>query len=86
VLDRIATFVEPALLVGDVNIHLEALTNANTAQFVDVLAAHGLASRVTSATAAYWTWWLAVPTYRRRTSMCLTSVCRTTDSCGGRRR
>jgi len=50
VLDRIATFVEPVLLVGDVNIHLEAPTNANTAQFVDVLAAHGLASRVMSAT------------------------------------
>jgi len=50
VLDRIATFVDPVLLVGDVNIHLEVPTNANTAQFVDVLAAHGLVSRVTSAT------------------------------------
>ena len=50
VLDRIAPFVEPVLFVGNVNIHLEAQTNIDTAQFVDVLAAHGLVSRVTSAT------------------------------------
>jgi len=42
VLDRIATFVEPVLFVDDVKIHLEAQTNIGTAQFVDVLAAHGL--------------------------------------------
>ena len=31
VLHRIATFVEPVLFVGDVNIHLEAQTNIDTA-------------------------------------------------------
>ena len=50
VLDHLATYVEPIYLVGDVNIRLDRLTDANAIQFNDVLTAHGLANRMTSAT------------------------------------
>lgn len=50
VLDRLATFVEPVLLTGDVNIRLERSTDSETSQFIDMLAACGLAHCPTSAT------------------------------------
>ena len=50
VLDRLATFVELVLVTGDVNIRLERSTDAETTQFVDMLAAYGLAHCTTSAT------------------------------------
>ena len=50
VLDRLATFVEPILLTGDINIRLERLTDSDTDQFIDILAVRGLQHCVTSAT------------------------------------
>ena len=50
VLDRLATFAEPVLLTGDLNIRLERSTNPETSQFVHMLAAHGLAHSTTPAT------------------------------------
>ena len=50
VLDRISTFAVPVLLVGDVNIRLDRPTDADAAQFTELLAAHGLINHVTSPT------------------------------------
>jgi len=50
VLDRLATLAEPVQLIGDVNIHLERPSDHATAEFVDVLAAHGLVACVSDAT------------------------------------
>ena len=50
VLDRLVTFVDPVLIVGDINIRLDRPTNPNACQFTDIVAAHGLCSHVTSAT------------------------------------
>ena len=48
--DRLATFAEPVLFTGDVNIRMERSTDVHTAQFVDILACHGLVICVTSTT------------------------------------
>ena len=50
VLDRLATFFEPILLTGDINICLERLTNSDTEQFIYIFAVRGLEHCVTSAT------------------------------------
>ena len=49
-LDRLATFAEPVLFTGDVNIRMERSTDVHTAQFVDILACRGLVNCVTSTT------------------------------------
>lgn len=50
VLDRVATFVDPVFVVGDVNVRLDRPTDPDTIRFVEVLAAHGLVSCVSAAT------------------------------------
>ena len=50
VLERLATFVEPVLLVGDVNIRLDRPDDSHTIQFTDALSACGLANFVKTAT------------------------------------
>ena len=50
VLDRLATFVDPLFVVGDLNVHLERADDTTAAQLVDVLAVHGLSCRVTAPT------------------------------------
>jgi hypothetical protein len=45
-LDRLATFGDPLLLAGDVNIYLERLTDPYTVQFNDLLSSYGLIQRV----------------------------------------
>ena len=50
VIDRLATFAEPVLLAGDVNIRLERSTDSAANQFTDVLIAHGLSYELTAAT------------------------------------
>ena len=50
VLDRLATFVDPLFVVGDLNVHLERADDTTAAQLVDVLADHGLSCRVTAPT------------------------------------
>ena len=50
VLDRVVTFVDPLYIVGDINIHLERPDEPVSRQFVELLGAHGLASRVSSPT------------------------------------
>ena len=50
VLGRVVTFVDPVYLVGDFNIRLERTTESATGQFMELLAAHGLACCITTAT------------------------------------
>jgi len=50
VLDHLATFAEPVLLTGDVNIRLERSTDSDTGRFVDMLTARGLARITTDPT------------------------------------
>jgi exonuclease III len=45
VMDRVATFVEPALLVGDINIRLDRLDDPFTGQLVHTLASYGFTNR-----------------------------------------
>lgn len=47
---RLATFAEPVILVGDINIRLDRVTDPPTIQFDNVLAMHGLARCVSDAT------------------------------------
>ena len=49
VVDRVSTFNDPILVIGDVNIHLDRPDDSASRQFTDTLAAHGLACRVTVA-------------------------------------
>jgi hypothetical protein len=49
-MDRLATFVDPTLLLGDINIRLDRSTDPLTVQLVDMLTSHGFTNRVTSAT------------------------------------
>jgi len=46
VLDRLATFVDPIYVVGDLNVHLDRSDESTTIQLVDLLADHGLSCRV----------------------------------------
>ena len=50
VMDRLATFVDPMFLVGDINIRLDRPTEPHTVQLNDTLASYGLTNRVVSAT------------------------------------
>ena len=50
VLDRIATFVDPVYVVGDINVRLDRPDDATAIQLVEVLSDHGLACRVSSPT------------------------------------
>jgi len=50
VLDRLATFVEPLFIVGDLNVHLERSDDASAVQLIDLLASYGLSCRVTAPT------------------------------------
>jgi len=50
VLDAVATFQEPIYVVGDFNIQLERDDDANTRQFVDLLASYGLSVLPTATT------------------------------------
>jgi hypothetical protein len=49
VLDQLATFAEPVLLVKNTNIRLEQLVDLYVIRFTDVIAARGLTNCVTSA-------------------------------------
>ena len=49
-LDRLATFGDPLLLAGDVNIHMERPTEPHTVQFNDLLSSYGLIQRVRGVT------------------------------------
>ena len=50
VLDRLATFAEPVLLTGDVNIRLERSTDSDTGRFGYMLTARGLVRITTDPT------------------------------------
>ena len=50
VLDRLATFVEPVSVVGDLNVRLDRVDDLAAIQLVDVLADHGLSNHVTMPT------------------------------------
>jgi exonuclease III len=50
VLDRLATFIDPVFLVGDINIRLDRPDDPAARQLTDILAAHGLTNRVATAT------------------------------------
>ena len=43
VLDRVSTFTDPIVVVGDINIRLDRPDNLASRQFTNILAAHGLA-------------------------------------------
>ena len=49
-LDRLATFVEPVSVAGDLNVRLDRVDDLAAIQHVDVLADHGLSNRVTMQT------------------------------------
>ena len=49
-LDRLATFSEPAYVVGDLNVRLDRPDDPATVQLIDVLADHGLFNCVTTPT------------------------------------
>ena len=50
VLDRVSTFNDPILVVGDVNTRLDRPDASAFRQFTNTLTAHGLSCRVTVAT------------------------------------
>ena len=50
VLDRLATFVEPVFVVGDLNVRLDRVDDSAAIQLVDVLADHSLSNHVTMPT------------------------------------
>ena len=50
VLDRLAIFVEPLFIVGDLNVHLERSSDPSAMQLVDLLADYGLSCRVNEPT------------------------------------
>ena len=50
VLDRLATFVEPLFIVGDLNVHLERSSDQSATQLVVLLADYGLSCRVNEPT------------------------------------
>ena len=50
VLDRVATFVDPVFVVGDVNVRLDRPTDHDAIRFVDVLDSHGLVSCMSTTT------------------------------------
>ena len=49
-LERVAAYASPLLIVGDVNVHLDDETDSSTIKFQHLLAAHGLVQRVQTAT------------------------------------
>ena len=51
VLDRVSTFNDPILVVGDVSIRVDRPDDSASRQFTNTLAAHGLACHVTVAVA-----------------------------------
>ena len=50
VLDRVAKYIDPVFLVGDVNIRLDRADDPASRQFTDVLTAHGLLCHVRTTT------------------------------------
>jgi len=81
-------FAVPVLLVGDVNIRLDRPTDADTVQFTELLAAHGLINHVTSPThdlGGMLMSSLRESTCRRCSLTCMTSVCQITDCYNGQR-
>jgi hypothetical protein len=50
VFDRLATYNEPVLFVGDVNIRLDRPTDASCCEFTALLSARGFTNRVTTST------------------------------------
>ena len=50
VLKRLATFVEPLFIVGDLSVHLEQTNYASVSQLIDLLADCGLAYHVLTQT------------------------------------
>jgi hypothetical protein len=50
VLDRVATFVDPIYVVGDVNIRLDRVDDPLSRHFTDILTSHGLVCHVTTST------------------------------------
>ena len=49
-LERVAAYASPLLIVGDLNVHLDDEANSSTIKFQHLLAAHGLVQHVQSAT------------------------------------
>ena len=49
-MDRLATFVEPTFIAGDINIWLNKPADSDTVRLVDILASHGFSNRVESVT------------------------------------
>ena len=49
-LDRLATFIEPVSVAGDLNVRLDRVDDLAAIQLVDVLADHGLSNHVTMQT------------------------------------
>jgi len=50
VLENVSTFACPAILMGDVNLHLDIETDPNTVKFNTTIEKHGLQQHVTSCT------------------------------------
>lgn len=50
VLERISTFACPIILLGDINLHLDDVSDPNTVKFQTVMDSHGLKQHVTSPT------------------------------------
>jgi hypothetical protein len=50
VMDRLATFVDPTFLVGDLNVRLDRPSDPHAVMLVDDLASYGFANHVTSST------------------------------------
>jgi len=49
-LERVAAYASPLLIVGDLNVHLDVNTDSSTMKFQHLLAAHGMLQHVQSAT------------------------------------
>ena len=49
-LERIATYSAPLLLLGDVNVHLDVADDPHTVKFYQLLATHGLKQHVAQST------------------------------------
>jgi len=52
VLDRAAGYRDPVYIVGDLNVRLDHVNDANSRQLTDLLAAHGFSVRETETTHA----------------------------------
>lgn len=49
-LERVATYAAPLIIVGDFNIHMDDVADTNAGKLLDIAAAHGLIQHVKAAT------------------------------------